>query len=224
MLIHGDPGARNGFVGAWLTKALVKTSFDAGIELSPSIIKIHSFVEDGEQRVKSFQGTRIRIRPTLAMVDNHVLLFLRKNVHVQIPNFTRDEYSLETFSKLWFFIKECFEHDTHVDYSLYDYVINFEDTYNLQAMTDMYQAILSDVPSEQEINVFHETNEINNIPLDPNHAASLVKFILEQEQLLQVTEQQRQWSIVDIYNNTSKDQLHDAVRRAIIKENYVTIR
>lgn len=222
LLIHGDPGARNSFLAGWLTKKLVKPSFDTGWELGPSYLKVHNFVKNGEERIKSFQGTRIRIRPTLTMVDNHVLLYLRKNRQRFSSNFTRDEYSLETFSDLWCFIKECFEHDTQVDYSLYDYVINFEDTYNTQIMTDLYQKILLNTPSDRELEIFHETNKINNIPLDSNHAASLVKLILEQEQLLQVTEEQRRWSIVNIYKSTSKEQLHDVIKNTIVRENYAT--
>ena len=220
LLIHGDPGARNGFVGAWLTKSLLKTSFDVGEELAPTYTKIHNFSGNNKDTLEKFSGVRIRIRPTLEMIDTHILLFLRKNVHTQLPNFTRDEYSFETFSKLWNFIKECFVHDTQINYSLYDYVINFEDTYNLEAMINLYQKVLLSFPSDHEIQIFHNTNSINRIPLDINHSASLIKFILKQETHLGVSEQQRHWSIVDIYRNTNKEQLHTEIKRAIIKENY----
>jgi hypothetical protein len=86
LLVHGDPGARNGFVGAWLTKSLLKPSFDTGTELSPKFTKIHWFTDNinNKDKLEKFSGLRIRIRPTLAMVDTHILLFLRKIICIKI--------------------------------------------------------------------------------------------------------------------------------------------
>jgi len=109
LLIHADPGARGGFVAAWLTNRLSRLAFDSGAVLRPTFRKIHKL--DNVNDIKNFIGTKIRIRPRIDSIDLHSLLFLRKNVYLQIPNFTQDEFSLETFTKLTHFSKEIFEWD-----------------------------------------------------------------------------------------------------------------
>lgn len=218
LLIHADPGARSGFIAAWLTSRLTKLAFDSGASLGPRYVKIHN-LED-PNILKNFSGTKIRVRPRIETIDIHSLLFLRKNVYVQIPDFTHNEYSLETFTKLTHFSKEILEWDSKLDYSLYDIVIDFADTFNQDFMIDLYKKIVGTMPSSHMINILDNTNNLNNITIDKNHACSIMKLCLLQEQKLELKEENRFWSIVDIYKTTSVDQLYNTVYNAIDPKNY----
>ena len=218
LLVHADPGARSGFVAAWLTNRLLSVTFDIGTSLRPPFFKIHKLnnVDD----IKNFVGTKIRVRPSIESIDLHSLLFLRKNVHLQILDFTRNEYSLETFTKLAYFSQEIFEWDRELDYALYDIVIDFADTFNNEFMIALYKKVLGTDPSSEMIDMLVKTNELNCIPIDQNHACSILKLCLQQEQKLGVKEEHRFWSIVDVYNTTEVSQLHDTVMQLIVPSNY----
>jgi hypothetical protein len=218
LLVHADPGARSGFVAAWLTNRLSSVAFDIGTSLRPPFFKIHNLnnVDD----IKNFVGTKIRVRPSIESIDLHSLLFLRKNVHLQILDFTRNEYSLETFTKLAHFSQEIFEWDRELDYALYDIVIDFADTFNNEFMIALYKKVLGTDPSSEMIDMLVKTNELNCMPIDQNHACSILKLCLQQEQKLGVKEEHRFWSIVDVYNTTEVSQLHDTVMQLIVPSNY----
>ena len=218
LLIHADPGARSGFVAAWLNDDLAHAGFDVGVTSKTSFFKIHTL--DNHERIKSFQGTKIRIKSTFTLLNLHLLLFLRKNVHVQLPDFTKDEYSLETFSKVYIFAKECFDKEKFVDYSLYDYSITFNDTFNLDKMINLYHQVNNQYPNETNINRAILHNKINQIELNNAHACSIAALILETEITLRLLESQRQWSIVEIYKNISLTELYTEVRRQICPANY----
>ena len=218
LLVHADPGARSGFVAAWLTSSLTKLAFDSGRSLRPSYRKIHKL--DNTDDIKNFTGTKIRVRPSIVTIDLHSLLFLQKNVYQQIPDFTRDEYSLETFTKLAHFSKEIFEWDNELDYSLYDAVINFADTFDNDFMIALYKNLTGTDPTSTMINMLVKTNELNRIPIDKNHACSILKLCLTREQNLGLKEEHRFWSIVDVYNTTQIDQMYDTVSKLIVPANY----
>ena len=218
LLIHADPGARSGFVAAWLTNQLSKLAFDSGATFRPPYLKIHKL--DNVTNIKNFVGTKIRVRPKLESIDLHSLLFLRKNVYVQIPNFTQDEFSLETFTKITHFSQEIFAWNQELDYSLYDIVMDFADTFDNDFMIALYKKIAGTDPTSKMIDMLVNTNELNSIPIDQNHACSILKLCLAQEQKLGLKEEHRFWSIVDIYNTTAIDQLYNTVLKSIVPENY----
>jgi hypothetical protein len=218
LLIHADPGARSGFVAAWLTNQLSKLAFDSGATFRPPYRKIHNL--DNVADIKNFSGTKIRVRPRIESIDLHSLLFLRKNVYTQIPNFTRDEFSLETFTKLTHFSQEIFEWDQELDYNLYDIVMDFADTFDNNFMIALYKKVVGIDPTSDMIDMLVKTNELNCIPIDQNHACSILKLCLAQEQKLGLKEEHRFWSIVDIYNTTAIDQLYATVLKSIVPENY----
>jgi len=218
LLIHADPGARSGFIAAWLTNRLSKLAFDSGASLPLSFCKIHHL--ENATDLKNFMGTKIRVRPSVETIDLHSLLFLRKNVYTQIPNFTRDEYSLETFTKLTHFSQEIFKWDLEIDYSLYDIVLDFSDTFNHDYMIDLYKKVVGVSPTQNMIDMLIKTNELNHIDIDKNHACSILKLCFIQEQNLGLKEEHRFWSIVDTYNSTPVDQLYDTVLKLIAPSNY----
>ena len=218
LLIHADPGARSGCVAAWLQNTLTATAFDAGIENKPRYYKIHRLTD--KTKIKNFSGIKIRVRPTVEKLDLHVLLFLRKNVQVQDPSFTKDEYNLETFAKLWNFSKEIFQWDGELDYSLYDYVLNFESTFDIECMTSLYQQIKQQTPDATQIQILEKNNKLNDLVVDKNHCASLTKLILVQEALANLKEENRVWSIIDVFNTTPVDQRWDTISRLMTPDNY----
>jgi hypothetical protein len=218
LLIHADPGARCGFVAAWLTNRLSKLAFDSGASLFPPFRKIHKL--DNVADIKNFSGTKIRVRPRIESIDLHSLLFLRKNVYTQIPNFTRDEFSLETFTKLTHFSQEIFNWDQELDYNLYDIAMDFADTFDTDFMIALYKKVVGTDPTSDMIDMLVKTNELNSIPIDQNHACSILKLCLTQEQKLGLKEEHRFWSIVDVYNTTAIDQLYDTVLKSIVSSNY----
>ena len=217
-LIHADPGARSGLVGAWLSNTLSGKSFDVGAQDGVSFYKIHHLNDVKE--LTDFDGIKIRIQPTYNMIDLHCLLFLRKNVHVLMPNFTKDEYCLETFTKLWKFVVECFEQDSALDLNMYDYVISFENTFVTEYMVDLYKEIHKQEPTDQQINALEATNKLNTIEINKNHSTSILKLCMVKEKQLLLKESERFWSIVDVYNTTSVDKLYDTVLEKIKPENY----
>jgi hypothetical protein len=216
--VHADPGARSGFIAAWLTNQLTDSTVDVSKKLNPIFCKIHKL--DDVNIVKNFLGTKIRIRPEIESIDLHSLLFLRKNVYSQIPNFTRDEYSLETFTKIACFAREISEWDQVLDNNLYDFVLNFSDTFNNDLMIELYKKVIGIDPSSSMIVNLIETNKINNISINHNHACSILKLCLSQENKLNLKEQNRFWSIVDVYARTSVDKLYETVYDSIKLENY----
>jgi len=218
LLIHADPGARSGFVAAWLTNRLSKLAFDSGASLRPPYLKIHKL--ENVNDIKNFVGTKIRVRPNIDSIDLHSLLFLRKNVYLQIPDFTRDEFSLETFTKLTHFSQEIFEWDQELDYNLYDIVMDFADTFDNDFMVALYKKVVGTNPTSDMIDMLVKTNELNCIPVDQNHACSILKLCLAQEQKLGLKEEHRFWSIVDVYNTTAIDQLYATVLKSIVPSNY----
>jgi hypothetical protein len=218
LLIHADPGARSGFVAAWLTNRLLKLAFDSGTSLRPPYIKIHKL--ENVNDIKNFVGTKIRVRPNIESIDLHSLLFLRKNVYLQMPDFTRDEFSLETFTKLTHFSQEIFAWNQELDYSLYDIVMDFADTFDNDFMVALYKKVVGTDPTSDMIDMLTKTNELNCIPIDQNHACSILKLCLAQEQKLGLKEEHRFWSIVDVYNTTAIDQLYTTVLESIVPSNY----
>ena len=218
LLIHADPGARAHFVANWLSNKLDHAGFDVGATAFLPFVKIHRL--NDVYQLTSFQGPRIRIKPTFDKLDLHLLLFLRKNVHVQLPNFTKNEFSLETFTKVYIFAKECVDNNNNLDYSLYHYAINFEDTFDLEKLIDLYEKINGVTPSQTNINLAVRNNTINQIELDVNHACSIAAMVLETESKLNLLEKNRHWSIPVLYETTPVAELYQTVKSMITLEHY----
>lgn len=218
LLIHADPGARSGFVAAWLQDNLEQAGFDVGETVINYFTKIHDL--DNQEQLTNFHGTKIRIKSTFNLLDLHLLLFLRKNVHVQVPEFTRDEFSLETFSKVYIFAKEIFASEKQLDYTLYDYVISFDDTFDLDKLIDLYYQVNNRYPTDQQIALAVRNNTINQLQLDPNHACSIASMVLETESTMNLLEENRFWSIPVLYSTTATENLYQVIKSNIVPENY----
>lgn len=222
-LIHADPGARSGLVGAWLANILTGKSFDVGAQDGEAFQKIHHLHMYDKNIIANFDGVKIRVRPTYRRIDLHCLLFLRKNVYEQNPTFTKDEYSLETFTKLWEFAKQCFAEDRLLDYNVYDYVLNFEDTFNTEKLINLYEKVYQKSPTKAQIDALVSTNQLSNMHVDSNHSCAILKLCLDKEKELSLEESKRFWSIVDVYNTTPVNKLYNTVLEKIKPENYGTL-
>jgi len=218
LLVHADPGARGALLAAWLTDRLDQVAFDVGRTIWIRWKKIHRL--ERREDIESFEGTKIRIRPTLETIDLVCLLFLRKNVFHDMPTFTRDEYDYQTFEKLVHFAQEVFDWDSELDYSLYDHVIEFKHTFDVEFMKALYQKINHREAPDKMVDILVQINNLNAIAIDKNHASSIVKLILTRETELGLRESDRLWSIVDIYQTRPRDQLYDSVSAAIHTKNY----
>jgi len=218
LLIHADPGARSGAVGAWILNTLSGNSFDVGLQDGVNFHKIHHLNDSNELTI--FDGIKIRIQPTYTMIDLHSLLFLRKNVYNQIPTFTKNEYSLETFTKLWEFAKEIFNQNDSLNNEFYNHIITFDDTFNITAMLNLYRNIHHEDPTSEQINALVKTNKLSTIHINKNHSSSILKLCLNMERDLSLKESERFWSIVDVYNTTPESELYDTVLEKIKPKNY----
>jgi len=87
-------------------------------------------------------------------------------------------------------------------------------------MISLYKKVVGVNPTQSMIDMLIKTNELNIIPIDKNHACSIVKLCFMQEQHLVLKEEHRFWSIVDVYNTTPVDRLYDTVLQLIVPENY----
>jgi hypothetical protein len=218
-LIHADPGARSGFLSAWLQDDLALSGFDVGLTAKNStFFKIHHLVDTTQ--IKNFSGTRIRIKSTFDNLALLLLLFLRKNVYTQIPNFTKNEFSLETFSKVYIFAKECFENDSKSDYSLYDHVITFSDTFDMNKMIELYYKCQGRSPSQNHIDHALHNNNLNKIQIDINHSCNIAATVLELESRLNLKESNRLWSLPEIYNTIELSNLYNTISSKISKQYY----
>ena len=218
LLVHGDPGARSRFIAAWLLGQLDHAGFDVGSTARPKFRCIH-FLKNVEE-LKNFSGPKIRVRFTFDQLPLHLLLFLRKNVHTQIPNFTKNEFDLETFSKLYVFAKECWSQEQGLDYRLYNYVINFEDTFDIDKLIELYNQVNGHNPSKKFVEQAVQNNKLNQIDIDPNHAASIAALLLETETRLNLQERHRRWSITELYANTSPTDLYTTIQSTLCSQNY----
>jgi hypothetical protein len=87
-------------------------------------------------------------------------------------------------------------------------------------MIALYKKVLGTYPTSAMIDMLVKTNELNCISIDQNHACSILKLCLAQEQKLSLKEEHRFWSIVNIYNTTAIDQLYTTVLKSIVPSNY----
>lgn len=221
ILIHADPGARSQFVYACITDQLHRPSFDVGLDTKIRFNKIHQLQDP--DILRCFDGIKIRIKPIMSSIDRHSLLFLRKNIPRLFPNFTSDEYCLETYTKLAEFAKEIFTWDRELDYDLYDYVLTFDETLDDGFMEDFYLRINGRAPSPDLLLALCSTNALNRITVDKNHACSILKLIMSKETSLRLEEKNRFWSVVDVYNHTPVTALYDTIDALINPDNYGTL-
>lgn len=220
LIICADPGARAHFVGAWLLGQLQASYYDVGINISCNFTKAHN--DWNNEIVRSFQGQKIRIRTSenqqaLAL---HSYLFLTKNVYTQLPGFSKNGFDFNTTNKILETLKDWRWHNSQIDYSYYDTIIDFQDTYCSDFMINLYKLYNNRYPDKIEIENFEKTNELNRLMIDPNHSCSIAALIFCKERDLGLKEINRFWSLENIYQTTNKSYLYETVNDLIKDSNY----
>ena len=220
LMICADPGARAHFVGSWLLGQLRASYYDIGSNISCEFTKSHT--DWGNETAKSFRGQKIRIRTSenqhaLAL---HSYLFLTKNVYPQLPEFSRNGFDFVTTNKILETMKDWRWHESQIDYSCYDTIIDFQDTYCLDFMINLYAHHNNRYPDKIEIENFEKTNELNRIIIDPNHSCSIAALIYCKERGLGLKEIDRFWSLENIYHTSEVSCLYQTVNEVIKDCNY----
>ena len=216
LMICADHGARAHFVGSWLLGQLRTSHYDVGSNIFCEFTKSHT--DWGNETVRSFPGQKIRIRTSenqqeLAL---HLYLFLTKNLH----EFSKNGFDFVTTSKILQTMKNWRWHDSQIDYSCYDTIIDFEDTYCLDFMINLYTHRNNHYPDKIEIENFEKTNELNRIIINPNHSCSIAALVYCKERDLGLKEIDRFWSLENIYQSTDKSCLYQTVNEVIKDCNY----
>lgn len=218
LFICADPGARAHTVAAWLQDQCHEPVFEPGIVLEQKFQKAHT--DWGNDLVRSHKGIRIRIRPSFAKMATHMWLFLVKNVYTTFPDFSRNHFDIETATKVTESAKYWLQHDQQIDNDLYDIVIRFEDTFDINILTELYVKIHNRPPADTSLAVIDRINHMNDPWLDPNHACSISAMVLKQEHEMGVEESDRFWSMPDLYRDTPQHMLCTTILSNIKHENY----
>lgn len=225
ILIHGAPGARMAFVNAFLTNILQPNVYDVGAELKSPFCKLHFHDND---RVKNFNGSKIYIKLSNELLFLHLFLFLEKNLFVQEPTFATFHYSHRNlFDKLYYFSKMCFNDEASTDLSLYNYIVPFDKTYDINFLISLYKEINGDYPSNGLLDSVNSTNQRNYPCIPKNHAARVAAEVFNFEYQNGYTEEDRLWAINSLapFDHESGicldvDNFFDNICSKLTKDNY----
>lgn len=220
LLIHHDPGTRGGMLAAWLQGNLRGSKFDVGEYFNNQINyhKIHDLEDVG--LIQNFNGIRIRIKQDRVKLELSMYFYLVKNVYQLLPEFSKDQFDLDTWSKMFTSHSQWLKNDNALDYSLYNYVVNFSDLYNTNYMVDLYKEINQASPNDDLVNELVNNNKLNNPILEPYHSCTLAALVLNEEFNQGLHEQDRLWSIVDVYNTYPATERHRVLNNMLAPTNY----
>jgi hypothetical protein len=195
LLIHGHPGSRLGFVAAVLTDKLSDNLFDAGGLVHRDFRKLHQF---SSEILSSFSKIKICIHTTFDMLDRHFFLFFQKNVLKIEPEKFQNLHMThrEIIEKVYYAYNADWGPDSAVTVSdLYDYNINFEQTFDVEFMSGLYFQINKKLPSNRLIEAMQTTNLANSQPIALNHGCRVAAEIIRFEHQHNFTERDRSWSL-----------------------------
>jgi hypothetical protein len=207
-LIHGHPGSRLGFVASVLQDKLVGGCFDVGNTIKTDYVKLHTF---DQKIISTFSGVKICIHTTFDLLYLHFFLFFQKNVlngndheikkifkNLHISDRRIIDKMFYSFNSDWSLDADTTQHD------LYDYHINFEQTFDIEFMCNLYFQINQTLPSNRLIEAIHTTNQINFPTLDQNHGCNIAAKILKYEHTNNLTEHDRSWNLNQICSFTDE--------------------
>jgi len=195
LLIHGPPGSRLGFVAAVLQNKLLNNLFDVGAHLEPEYVKLHEF---DQEIISSFPDTKICIHTTFDMLDRHFLLFYQKNVITVLPERFQNLHvtNRKILDRLYYSFSNWASDDAIARaFNLYDYNINFEQTFDVEFMCDLYFQVNKKMPSSSLIEAIQTTNQTNFQPIELNHSCKIAAEIIKFERQNNFTEDDRSWQL-----------------------------
>jgi hypothetical protein len=220
--IFAPPGARCGFLATFLNQKLTKDAYDVGRELNYASGKL-DFVKTHVYDKNIYKNDiTVRINLSYDSIDQMLFLFLHKNIYRWEPNFTKDEYSIETFTKLYRqaiseIKQEKFLKDSNIKF---DIEMEFKNTFNVGYIFELYKSINGKLPSTKERKnaILSMSKSSPYIPI--NHASNIVKLIINKETKLNLNELNRKWDINNIFQNTDTKKLYNTVNNIIKGSNY----
>ena len=220
--IYAPPGARCGFVATYLNQKLTTSGYDIGRELNYAsgdldFIKTHTY----DEKIHDNDIT-IRINLSYDLLDRMLYLFLHKNIYRWEPNFTKDEYGIETFTKLYYHtVDQINEEQAIIDNNYkFDITMTFSNTYKLGYLNELYRKINGVYPTDEEKKNAVLSNQESTPEIPINHASNIVKSVINRENQLKVIKSNRKWNINDIYADTEVKELYNKVNETMIKSNY----
>jgi hypothetical protein len=226
LLVHGHPGSRLGFVAAVLTDKLLDNLFDVGRLVQQDFRKLHRF---NPQVLSSFLNTKICIHTTFAMLDRHFFLFFQKNVlKIESEKFQdRQVTDREIIEKMYYAFNLEWAPDAAATIAeCYDYHINFEHTFDIEFMCNLYFQVNKKSPSSSLVDAMQTTNQVNSRPIVSNHGCRIAAEIIKFEHQNNFTEHDRSWQLNEICTFTDSgecldpDNLYDNVMSKLSVEFY----
>ena len=209
LLIHGHPGSRLGFVAAVLQDKLLNNLFDVGDHVESQYVKLHEF---DQEIISSFPSIKICIHTTFEMLDRHFLLFYQKNVIKVLPERFQNLHvtNRKIFDRLYYSFSNWASDDAMARvFNLYDYNINFEQTFDVEFMCDLYFQVNKKMPSSSLIEAIQTTNQANFQPIELNHSCKIAAEIVKFEYQHNFTEHNRSWRLEEIGNFTDSGECLD---------------
>ena len=198
LLVHGHPGSRLGFVAAVLTDKLLDNLFDVGDLVQQDFRKLHKF---NPPVLSSFSNTKICIHTTFAMLERHFFLFFQKNVlKIEKEKFQNLHVtSREIIEKMYYAFNSDWSPDAAVTVAdCYNYHIDFEQTFDIEFMCDLYFQVNKKSPSSSLVKAMQTTNQVNSQPIELNHGCRIAAEIIKFEHLNHFTEHDRSWQLNEI--------------------------
>lgn len=224
LCIVGDPGSRNHFVAGWILDNL-HISYDHGYNRN-TFLKYHPGI-NSEKKIKSLieKYNVIRILPRFKKIDLHLFLFLTKNIYKLYPQFVSKEYDIETFYKVFCAAKEWFSIDKKICHLNFHYEINFEDTFDLNFMINLYETVNNKKPTQKNINKFIECNELNSIMIPQDHSCSLAKLVLDIENNINFDDSSiianNRWGFIKyVYDKVPVGKRYDMLKKHLTEKFY----
>lgn len=194
ILIHGSPGVRLGFINAFLTDKLQHDMYDVGQQIP--LYKFHTY---NEEKIREFKGKKIYIKLSNDLLFLHMFLFFEKNILTQIPEFQNFHYTHRNlFDKFYYSSKMWFENEKINNFTLYDHIIPFEKTYDIDYLVKLYKEFNGTPPSDVLLESAKSTNKKNFPDIPKNHAARVAALVFNFEYKNNFTDKDRRWAINEI--------------------------
>jgi len=232
LLIQGPPGVRIGFVNALLSDRLTDGLFDVGDEIKAGLYQVDEKLHDyDQQHIVNFSGRSIGIKMSMNLLELHLYLFQAKNFKLIAPELTSLHHTHRLLiDKLYYSAKSWYNQQCSNDYSIFDHVITFSDTFEIDKMFELYFAFNKKPIDEKLKQAVVTTNQRNLVACPQNHSCRIAAAILNFEIENNLKEQQRLWSLNTVGNFTDEgvcldpENLYQNVSQHLKLQYYDTLR
>jgi hypothetical protein len=146
------------------------------------------------------------------MLDRHFFLFFQKNIlKIEKEKFKdRHVTDREVVEKMYYAFNSDWAPDSAITVTnCYDYNINFEQTFNIEFMSDLYYQVNKKSPSSRLVEAMHTTNQTNTQPIELNHGCRVAAEIIKFEHQNNFTEHDRSWQLNQVCTFTDSGECLD---------------